>query len=61
LKRVLAGLILSQEEFKTKWEGICETLTEDNFTMAFKRWLERCKKLFALAMDILTKVRKHIF
>jgi hypothetical protein len=40
LKRVLAGLILSQDEFKTKCEGVNETLTEDNFTMAFKRWLE---------------------
>jgi hypothetical protein len=45
LKRVLAGLILSQDVFKTKWEGVSETLTEDNFTMAFKRWLDRCKKV----------------
>jgi hypothetical protein len=26
LKRVLAGLILSQDKFKTKWEGVSKTL-----------------------------------
>jgi hypothetical protein len=31
---LLAGLTLSQNLFKTKWEGIIETLTEDNFTTA---------------------------
>jgi hypothetical protein len=48
LERVLAGLILFQDEFKTKWEGVSETLTEDNFTMAFKSWLERCKKVVCI-------------
>jgi hypothetical protein len=45
---VLAGLILFQDEFKTKWEGVSETLTEDNFTMAFKRWLEGCTKVVCI-------------
>jgi hypothetical protein len=48
LKRVLAGLIFSQDEFKIKLEGVSETLSEDNFTMAFKRWLERCKKVVCI-------------
>jgi hypothetical protein len=48
LQRVLAGLILFQDEFKTKWEGVSETLTEDNFTMAFKRWLEGCTKVVCI-------------
>jgi hypothetical protein len=41
LLRELVGLILSLEEFKTKWEGVIRTLTKDNFTTAFQRWLER--------------------
>jgi hypothetical protein len=41
LKRELVGLILSLEEFKTKWEGVIRTLTKDDFTTAFQRWLER--------------------
>jgi histone-lysine N-methyltransferase SETMAR len=44
LKRELAGLTLSQDEFKTKWEGVVRTLNKDNFATAFQRWLERCKK-----------------
>jgi hypothetical protein len=48
LKWVLAGLIFSQDEFKIKLEGVSETLSEDNFTMAFKRWLERCKKVVCI-------------
>jgi hypothetical protein len=48
LKRVLAGLFLYQDEFKTKWEGVSETLTEDNFTMALQRWLERFKKVVCI-------------
>jgi hypothetical protein len=39
---------LSQDEFKTKWEGVSETLAEDNFTMTFKRWKERCKKVVCI-------------
>jgi hypothetical protein len=40
LKRELAGLtLLSLDEFKTKWEGVIRTLTKDDFTKAFQRWL----------------------
>jgi hypothetical protein len=35
---------LSQDEFKTKWEGVVTTLTKDDFATAFQRWLERCEK-----------------
>jgi histone-lysine N-methyltransferase SETMAR len=44
LKRELAGLTLSQDEFKTKWEGVVRTLTKDNFATAFQSGLERCEK-----------------
>ena len=41
LKRELAGLTLTMDEFKKKWEGFSRTLTKDNFTMPFQRWLEQ--------------------
>jgi histone-lysine N-methyltransferase SETMAR len=44
LKRELAGLTLSQEEFKKRWEGVVRTLRKDDFATAFQRWLERCEK-----------------
>jgi hypothetical protein len=44
LKRKLLGLTLTQEGFKTKWEGVIRALSKDDFTKAFQRWLERCKK-----------------
>jgi hypothetical protein len=37
LQRELAGLSMSLDEFKTKWEGVVRTLTEDDFTRAFER------------------------
>jgi hypothetical protein len=43
LKRELAGLFMSLDEFKTKWEGVMRTLTEDDFAKAFKRWQHRCE------------------
>jgi hypothetical protein len=43
LKRVLTSLTLSQGEFKIKWEGVIETLTKDDCTMTFKKWLQGCK------------------
>jgi histone-lysine N-methyltransferase SETMAR len=44
LKKELAGLTLSQDEFKTKWEGVVRTLTKDDFATAFQSVLERCEK-----------------
>ncbi len=39
LKRELAGLSMTPDEFKKKWEGAVRTLTKDDFARAFKRWL----------------------
>jgi histone-lysine N-methyltransferase SETMAR len=41
LKRELAGLTMSLDEFKQKWEGVIRTLTKDDFARAFERWLHR--------------------
>jgi histone-lysine N-methyltransferase SETMAR len=44
LKRELAGLSMTLDEFKTKWEGVIRTLTEEDFARAFARWQQRCEK-----------------
>ena len=44
LKRELAGHTMALEEFRKKWEGVIRKLTKEDFTKAFQRWLERCKK-----------------
>jgi hypothetical protein len=40
LKRELAVLTLSLDEFKTKWEGVIRTLTKDDFTKVFQMCIE---------------------
>ena len=44
LKKELAGIIMTQEKFKNKWEGVLRTLSKDDFATAFKKWTDRCKK-----------------
>jgi hypothetical protein len=41
LKKELSGLTLTFTEFKSMWEGVIRTITEDDFTRAFVRWLEQ--------------------
>jgi hypothetical protein len=42
LEEETAGLTLSRDKFKTKWEGIIRTLSQDEFIMLFQKWLECC-------------------
>jgi hypothetical protein len=44
VKEELDGLHLSQESFKSAWEGVTRTISEDEFTTAFRRWYERSEK-----------------
>jgi histone-lysine N-methyltransferase SETMAR len=44
VKRELAGISMTQKEFKNKWEGVIRSISKDDFTRAFQRWLERCEK-----------------
>jgi histone-lysine N-methyltransferase SETMAR len=62
LKRELAGLSMTLDEFKTKWEGFMRMLTEDDFTRA-SRGGYHCKKCIRIvsAVDTSKKVRKYIF
>ena len=40
MKSKLVGEFMSSETFKKRWFRVAATLTEDNFTMAFQKWLE---------------------
>jgi histone-lysine N-methyltransferase SETMAR len=61
LKRELAGLSVSLDEFNTKWEGVVRTLTEDNFARAFERWQHRCKKCIRIGGRYVEKSQKIYF
>jgi histone-lysine N-methyltransferase SETMAR len=56
LKRELAGLSMSLDEFKTKWEGVVRTLIEDDFARAFERWQHRCEKCVSIGGGCVKKV-----
>ncbi len=42
IKRQLVGKMLTQETFKSMWEGAAQTITEEDFAAAFRHWYERC-------------------
>lgn len=44
MKEMLAGLTLTSESFKRTWERLSRTISEDDFSAAFQRWLQRCEK-----------------
>jgi hypothetical protein len=54
----MAGLHLSQENFKDAWEGVMRTITKDDIATAFPQWYGRCDSVFALAATTLRKVVK---
>jgi len=48
LKMELASQALSKETFKREWEGVCRTLSEDDFAVTFSKLIERCDKCVGL-------------
>ncbi len=44
IKRQLAGKTLTQETFKTMWEGAARNIAKEDYATAFRRWYERCEK-----------------
>jgi histone-lysine N-methyltransferase SETMAR len=44
IKRQLAGKTLTQETFKTMWEGATRTIAKEDYAAAFRRWSERFGK-----------------
>jgi hypothetical protein len=58
LKKELAGLILSLDEFKTKREGIIRTLTEDEFAISSRNGYIPAKCVLVLVVNMSRNTRK---
>ncbi len=59
VKSELAGLLLSQDGFRTSWVGVMRTITKDEFATAFWQWYEFCFKCMQTAMTSLRKNGKY--
>jgi histone-lysine N-methyltransferase SETMAR len=55
VKAELAGLSLKEETFQKSWEGVVRTIPKEDFTAAFRRWMERCKKCAQIGGDYVEK------
>ena len=55
MKEELAGRYLTQDGFKTAWEGVARTITTDDFAAAFRRWFERCQKCVEIGGNYVEK------
>ena len=55
VKSGLAGTTLTRNTFKKEWEGVVRTLKEDDYTTAFMRRYERCKKCVEIGGDYVEK------
>jgi histone-lysine N-methyltransferase SETMAR len=53
--RELAGLTLTKETLKMKWEGAARTLKAADFATAFRHWYERYKKCINIAGSYVEK------
>jgi hypothetical protein len=49
------GESLSVESFKTSWEGAVRTVQQDEFAVAFRRWMERCEKCVRIVGEYVEK------
>jgi hypothetical protein len=46
VKEELAGVRLTPETIKTAWEGVVRGIAAEEFAVAFRRWFDRCNKLY---------------
>ena len=44
LKSALEGCHLTQETFKKEWDRVIRSVSKDDFTAAFNKWIERSQK-----------------
>jgi hypothetical protein len=58
VKEELAGLHLTQDSLKSAWEGVMRNITEDEFAVAYSRWLERWEKCIHIGGDYVEKSGK---
>jgi hypothetical protein len=55
IKWGLAGHSLYQDSIKNAWEGVARSLIAINLAVAFRSWLERCKKCVHLGSEFIEK------
>ena len=46
---------MTQEELKKEWEGVLRGFSREDFTKAFLRWYERCKKFIRIDRNYVEK------
>ncbi len=44
MKEELAGVRLTPETIKKTWEGVVQSISVEEFAIAFRQWLDRCNK-----------------
>ena len=55
MKEELAGRHLTQDGFKTAWEGVARTITANDFAAAFRRWFKCCQKCVVIGGNYVKK------
>jgi hypothetical protein len=55
VKSELAGLSMTQESFQKSWEGVVRTIAQDDFTAAFRQWMEQSKKCVRIGSNYVEK------
>ena len=55
IKTDLAGNTMTQDSLQKTWDGVLRTITKDDFSKAFHRWVECCQKCIDIAGDYVEK------
>lgn len=55
VKADLAGEFLDAETFKTRWDGVVNTITKEQFGEAYQKWVHRHEKCVQLDGDYVEK------
>ena len=55
MKNDLAGKTLTQDTFRSSWEGAIKKLSKDDFATAFEKWIDRCEKCVRLEGNYVEK------
>jgi hypothetical protein len=55
VKEALADITLDQKSIKNAWEGVTRTIAPKDYTTAFRRWFELCKKCMGIGGNFIGK------
>ena len=57
VKGTLAGTTLTPETIQTEWERVTKTISKEQFTRAYQKWVERHEKCVRVAGDYVEKTK----